>query len=55
MPMRISAGSADCSVASQLIRPMPTAPSSVLTTPSGLYMNFHTSATTICDIAIGKK
>ena len=55
MPMAMRAGSAVSSVESQLMRPIQKNSRIVFTSPYGWYMNFHTMATTICDIAIGKK
>src|SRR5689334_19983864 len=55
MPMRMRAGSAVSSVDSQLMRPIQKNSRIVLTSPYGWYMNFQTMATTICDMAMGKK
>src|SRR5262249_36976622 len=55
MPMMMRAGSAVSSVESQLIRPIQKNSRIVFTSPCGWYMNFQTIATTICDIAMGKK
>src|SRR5262249_4792157 len=55
MPMRMRAGSAVSSVVSEVMRGHQTNSRIVFTSPYGWYMNFHTMATTICDMAMGKK
>src|SRR5262245_62917976 len=55
MPMMMRASSAVSSVESQLMRPIQKNSRIVFTSPCGGYMNFQTIATTIGDIAMGKK